>query len=222
MPPLACEPRLESRHRGGGGGARVGEVLLRRTVLHPREDLGSIVAEELHVAAEIVDGALHEARREWCTQVGANVRGELRDRVQITDVGAHARRERRVVAIQVDLGVELSQVPRRVGERRLRALEPEQITVGDGEHDLALEPFGLRECSRVERLRLGTHRVQPRHFRGDAARAPVGHLTVELVTSRLHGEVGVGVEIAVDEPGRKLRPVVRGRRRGGRLRSRSG
>ena len=223
MAPLALEPGLESRHRGGGGCARLGQILLRCAVLHSCEDLGSVVAEEVHVAAEIVDGALHEARGKWRTQVGANVRGELRDGVQITDVGAHARRERRVVAIQVDLGVELLQVPRGVGEWGLRPFEPEEVTVGHGEHDLALELFGLGQCRRIERLRFGAHGVQSRDFRGDAVGAPVGHLPVELVASCLHREVRVGAEIAFNEGRRKLGPAVgrlRGRRggRGGRAR----
>src|SRR6516225_11735743 len=103
---LALQPLLQPGHCLGSRRARLGEVVLRRAVLHRSKDLWPILAEELDVAPEVVDTALHEARGKRRTQVGTDVRGEPGDSAQIADVAAHARGERGVVAIQIDLGVE--------------------------------------------------------------------------------------------------------------------
>src|SRR6185312_17501085 len=71
---------------------------------------------------------------------------------------------------------------------------------------LALETLTRRQRSRIECLSLLACALQAGHLPGDSGRAPIRHLAVELMASRLGREEGLRLEGVLDEPGSKGLP----------------
>ncbi len=173
--------------------------LLRLSVLNRLEHLLYILAIESGEPAEALDTALQECLRHRHPQICADISDQPRNLTRVTDVGLHARGKRRVVPAEVHLGIEAVDVPRGIHKWCFRVIEPEQLLGGHADDVLPLEPLARRQLVRNEGLGLLARRLQPGHFPGDSGRAPIGHLAVKLVPSRLRGEEGLRFEGVLDE-----------------------
>ena len=98
-------------------------------------------------------------------EIGADIRGELRNGARVAGVADDALLERRVLAAQVRVGIELVQVPRGVLERKLRGVEPEELAIDHSLHEIvALEALLRRQRIGCEAFRFRARRLQPRDF----------------------------------------------------------
>lgn len=172
-------------------------------ILNTCEDRRHIGLEEIREALEARDTAIEEWQGERCAKVGANLFCRGLHGLRVLRVGAHADVERRVGARQIRARIEVVhhpvEVERGIHERGFSGLEPEEVAIHSRDENVALEPRWTLERAVGDGDESVLGRVQSLDLRRNSLRAPVRQQTVELVPALHDCEIGMCLEVALND-----------------------
>ncbi len=206
---LLVEPGAEIAERLGGAGGGPLEILLEPGVLHGREQRRHVL---LQVAGEAAEGHLPElgvGARHRGGEVGPRLRHRSRHRPGPLDERPHPLVERRVVAGEIEAGIDGAGVEHRVAPGPLGRLQPEEVGVDHHPQHLSLEGPPLVERRGIEFRRPLAFLLQPGDLAVHPLPAPVRQPAVEFMPPGAGREGGVQLEVPVQERAQKMVPPPR-------------